>query len=266
MTTRRRRKRRKSKQRKKTRRRNRGGEGGGEGRKKTSDSDAPMVLTYQQQLASSRCRSPVQCTPNCVPKSASRFRCRVFNFCSLLLHQHGAPRCAERTRSMSTVPPPPMASAAARARGSSIPLSSESFSRTLTKPRAPTSLLARRGTKDVTLTGAVPLTLTAEAILANSAGRPHARSVSITPAPVKVSGRGQRPWQRPWASVVVGAPAPDDDAAAYQRRVKRGWQRSSARVPPRGATGGPGRLTPRERARPTGRPAVVPWVLELAAS
>lgn len=167
---------------------------------------------------------------------------------------------------MSTVPPPPMASAAARARGSSIPLSSESFSRTLTKPRAPTSLLARRGTKDVTLTGAVPLTLTAEAILANSAGRPHARSVSITPAPVKVSGRGQRPWQRPWASVVVGAPAPDDDAAAYQRRVKRGWQRSSARVPPRGAPGGPGRLTPRERARPTGRPAVVPWVLELAAS
>ena len=117
---------------------------------------------------------------------------------------------------MSTVPPPPMASAAARARGSSTPLSSESFSRTLTKPRAPTSLLARRGTKDVTLTD-VPLTLTAEAILANSAGRTHARSVSITPAPVKVSGRGQRPWQRPWASVVVGAPAPDDDAAAYQQ-------------------------------------------------
>ena len=82
--------------------------------------------------------------------------------------------------------PPLSASAAARAlSGSSSP---PKPTPTLHKPRAPTSLLTHRGATDAIAT--VPLTLKAEATQLSNA-----RSVSsITPAPVKVSGRGHRPW------------------------------------------------------------------------
>ena len=151
------------------------------------------------------------------------------------MSQHGAHRelrCpSPATLPMSPAPPPPLASAAARARGSSTPLSPESSSRTVSKPRAPTSLLARRGTS----TGALPLSLTAEAAPADSAAtRPNARPVSITPAPVKISDRGQRPWQRPWGSTVASTPVAEEDAEADRAAADwdAAWAAAMGDAPP----------------------------------
>ena len=85
--------------------------------------------------------------------------------------------------SFTGVAPPTASAAAARERsGSASPMSPRTFALSAQKPRAPTSLLARRR-RETNIAVAVPLTLKAQATVATA--WPTDRSVSTNPAPVK---------------------------------------------------------------------------------